>query len=400
MNILFLSGLFPHNKRTEIIENSKGVIQYAANSLQWSFVKGFDNFSKTNLISSPFIGSFPFFFKKIYLSSEKFEHISGADDISLSVINIPIVKHFFIYRKVKNEIKKRLKTKNEEIIIVIYSVHSPFLKAARDVKKQFPNIKICLIVPDLPEFMSDSTNFFYKVLKKLDSLIIKKCLNEVDSFVLLTDNMAEPLGVNQKQWVRIEGIFDSSHDNSIPIIKDKFKTILYTGTLAKRYGIKNLVQAFRLIKSNSYRLYIAGEGDFREDIEHISSIDKRIHYLGQIPHNEILILQKKATVLINPRTSEGTYTKYSFPSKTLEYLASGTPTILYRLAGIPEEYYQYCFIPFDEEIKSLQEIIIRVCEKPIEELDNFGARAKNFVLENKNPKSQIRKVYEMLSAIK
>ena len=396
MKILFLSGLFPEQSKDEILNQSKGVIQFAANSLQWNFVKGFDNFIKTDIISLPFIGSFPFLYKKIYLRSIKFEHIIGADDICLSFINLPLLKQFFRYSSAKKELVKRLSNSNEDVLIFIYSVNSPFLKAVVDVKNKFPNIKIILIVPDLPEFMSDSKNVFYKFLKKIDSKVIKSCLKKVDSFVLLTDTMADALNVT-KPWVRVEGIFDNSSDTKESRVSDEIKTILYTGTLAKRYGIKNLVDAFNLIDSINYRLLICGEGDYRNEIELNAQKDFRIRYLGQLPNDQILELQRKATVLVNPRTSEGNYTKYSFPSKTMEYLASGTPTILYKLDGIPEEYFPYCYIPNDESILSLKEIIIKVCEKPKEELEKFGNSAKIFVHENKNPKAQVSKIISMLN---
>ena len=41
---------------------------------------------------------------------------------------------------------------------------------------------------------------------------------------------------------------------------------------------------------------------------------------------------------MNPRSADAEYTKYSFPSKTIEYLATGVPVVMNRLPGIPEEY--------------------------------------------------------------
>jgi hypothetical protein len=58
---IFVGGVFPKELEKEIINNSKGSIQNAANVLQWNLIKGFDenigdNFS---IMSVPFIGSFP-----------------------------------------------------------------------------------------------------------------------------------------------------------------------------------------------------------------------------------------------------------------------------------------------------------------------------------------------------
>ena len=63
----------------------------------------------------------------------------------------------------------------------------------------------------------------------------------------------------------------------------------------------------------------------------------RIEFLGMLPRTDVLELQSKATILVNPRQPVGDFTKYSFPSKTIEYMASGTPLLMYKLPGIPEE---------------------------------------------------------------
>ena len=46
MNILFLCGLFPPDRKQEILKNSRGVVQNAANNLQWSMVEGFEIYCK------------------------------------------------------------------------------------------------------------------------------------------------------------------------------------------------------------------------------------------------------------------------------------------------------------------------------------------------------------------
>lgn len=398
MNIIFLSGLFPDKLINEIENSSKGVIQYAANTLQCNLIKGLYQYDKLKIINLPFIGSYPFLYKKSFLSTFNFEHIDGAKDINIGFFNLPVLKLFSRYYGIKRELIKTLSEKAEDTTIILYSINSPFLQSAVDTKKLFPNIKICLIVPDLPEYMSDSKNIFYRTLKKIDSVIIKKCLKKVDSFVVLTDYMADALNLNSKPWVKIEGIFEPPINNK-PIIKEKNITILYTGTLARRYGIMNLINAFTNIKASDYRLWICGEGDTRKEIEKIMNIDKRILYLGQRTHEEALVLQKKATVLINPRTSEGDYTKYSFPSKTMEYLASGTPTIIHRLKGIPEEYFQYCYVAEEENADGLKDTILKVCSKDQLELNEFGRKASNFILEKKNPITQVKKIYLMLSSV-
>lgn len=392
--VIFLTGLFPPQFRNEIEAKSIGVIQYAADALQWSIVHGLDyHTDNLKIINLPYVGSYPLRYKDFKLNSFTFSHKSGACDINVSFLNLPLIKLYSRYYNAKKTLQSLLYEGNE--VVMIYAIHTPFIKAAVDLKNRNPSLKICLVVPDLPEFMSDNESFFYKVLKNTERKILNKLLDKIDSFVILTDYMHESLNIGKRPWVRIEGIFSSVSDNFY-VEKEQFKTILYSGTLARRYGIINLLDAFTLIKHKDYRLWICGDGDAKEELIERVKLDHRIIFFGQIPREQVLLLQKRATVLVNPRTSEGEYTKYSFPSKTMEYLASGTPCIMNKLKGIPKDYFDFLFFPENESFLELSNKIIEVCNKEKSELKKIGEKATRFILVNKSPEKQCEKIFNML----
>ena len=123
----------------------------------------------------------------------------------------------------------------------------------------------------------------------------------------------------------------------------------------------------------------------------------RIIYFGQLMREEVLCLQKRATVLINPRLSDSEFTKYSFPSKTMEYLASGTALIMHPLKCLPKEYFEHIFIAYEESDAGLAASIIEVCEKTANELFVFGKKASDFIKNEKNSEVQIRKILNMIN---
>ena len=225
----------------------------------------------------------------------------------------------------------------------------------------------------------------------------------MDGYVLLSKYMVEMLPVGNKPWTIVEGIFN---DNEKIFSKDltgkinNIKTIFYSGTLAKRYGIQNLVEAFSLIKNPNIRLIICGAGDSEKVIQQYSQKDNRIIYKGQILREEVMKYQKQSTLLINPRTPEGEFTKYSFPSKTMEYLASGTPTLLYKLPGIPEEYYHYCFTIEHLGVEFLKKKIEEILMMDMDQLRDFGSNARKFILEKKNPIEQAKKIVQLIMRIR
>ena len=127
--------------------------------------------------------------------------------------------------------------------------------------------------------------------------------------------------------------------------------------------------------------------------------DSRIKYYESMTKEDLLKLQKKATVLINPVSSLKKFTRYFFPSKTMEYLASGTPTIMSKLDCLPEEYYNHIYFFDDESIEGMKNKIIEVCEKPQDELNAFGKAASEFIINEKNEKKQAEKIVKLLNSI-
>ena len=64
-----------------------------------------------------------------------------------------------------------------------------------------------------------------------------------------------------------------------------------------------------------------------EKIIACSKKDNRIVFKGMVPNKIVVEDQLKATLLVNPRPSIGEFTRYSFPSKNMEYMVSGTPMV-------------------------------------------------------------------------
>jgi len=88
--------------------------------------------------------------------------------------------------------------------------------------------------------------------------------------------------------------------------------------------------------------------------------------------------------------------KYSFPSKIMEYMSSGRPTIAYLLDGMPKEYSKY-IVCIEEKPDGIRSALEYVVHKGEDFCETFGKVAREFVLDKKNCKSQMKKVLKMLS---
>lgn len=400
MKAFFIGSLYPADRTEEIVRNCKpGGIGNAANNLQWALIKGLDHFYEDlTIITQPNLRPFPKYYKKPVIKKSNFSHISGAKDYCLGYINIHGIKHLSRYLGLRQKLRKII-PRNEEAIVIIYALSSPFIKAVADLKNNgWHQLKTCVIVPDLPQFMSDSKNVVYRALKSIDKKIIDKHLKHIDFFVPLNENMIKELNIVNKPWVRIEGIYNYSPIGTITKKSEK-KIILYTGNIGERYGVKELLEAFKLIEKSNYQLWVRGDGETKAYFLNEAKNNNRIRYFEQMPLDRLQQLLQEATVLVQPAPANKEFTKYFFPSKIMNYMASGTPVISTKIEGIPSEYYDYLYVFDNSETIHMRDKLIEVCEKNPNELKKFGEKAKKFVLGNKNSIAQARKIYEMISGL-
>ncbi|MCE3202841.1 glycosyltransferase family 4 protein [Paenibacillus sonchi] len=411
MDILFLGGLFPKDEEKLIYNKSKGVIQFAANILQWNIVNGLEKCldKPIKLVNSIFVGSYPKYFKEIFVMSRSWKHRNDLNhfDINVGFLNLFGIKQIWRGFSVSKYCKLWAKeVATREKVIIIYSMNTPFIYAAMKAKKANPNIHICLICPDLPEFMNTGKKrgFLFELLKSADRYIMNMLLEYVDSFVFLTKFMIERVDVRNRPWTVLEGIVNTDQlEGHFDLKKEpnqnKYKRILYTGTLNKAYGIMDLLDAFQMLEDDSLQLWICGAGEAQIEVENLANTDKRVIYYGQVSHNEAVKLQHEADLLINPRNNEGEYTKFSFPSKILEYMLSGTPALIYKLPGIPDEYYDYLFTVDGKGAEAIASSIKHIFSQPYRNLTELGKRSREFVISQKNPSKQTWGILDMIKNI-
>lgn len=397
MNIIFLGGFIPKSHRNLINTESIGSIQHAADSLQHGFLEGLSKCLPNRLltINLPFIGSYPRKFRKIFYPSS-IDTINGTEILTIKFLNLAIIKYFYrTYASIKNLLYQ---THNGDWVVV-YSAHPPFLISALLCKIVKRKIHLCLILPDLPEHMGRQTGL-QGTLNKIYTKLFYRAILKFDCFALLTSKMAERIGITKDKYVIIEGIATPKLDANIKCTTfSNVRSILYTGTLAEKYGVKNLIDAFLKLDNQNIRLFICGEGDSKSYIEEKSKLDYRIKFFGQVDRLESIKLQNNSTILINPRLPGDEYTEYSFPSKVMEYMSSGRPVVMYRLPGIPDEYFQHCIVPDDLSVEKLSSCIKAALEMSEDELTKIGAHARNFVLECKNPVVQANKLLDLMKSI-
>lgn len=402
-SIVFLGGVFLPSQQAAILQNSRGVVQNAADTLQKAFLRGFSAHAveRIRLVNLPFVGSFPRLYKAITFPGAAETLLSNIDAKGEGFLNLRFVRFWSRFVSAYRGLRQTVATAPSPIVVV-YSAHLPFLLAARLIRLFRKDVFLCAILPDLPEFMGVGGRL-YVAAKAVESMLFRKVVRSFDSFVFLTEAMGERLKIPADRFIVVEGIFDpqdNGRDSDAEAPADDGFNILYTGTLAARYGIVDLLTAFGRIDRADARLWICGDGDTRTAIEDMAKKDTRIRYFGQVPRAQSLALQRAATVLVNPRRPEGEFTKYSFPSKTMEYLASGKPVVMHALPGMPEEYLDHLIVPHTPDVDGLAAALQAVANTAPDELSRRGAAARAFILTRKSPEAQVSRVLRHWSLLR
>lgn len=384
--VLFLGGLIPHDE--EIIIDTKNFMNAAADAFQMQLINGIEqNGYKPIVISAPFIGSFPINYKKVFYKSK--EYADGYCYVSFN--NIWGIRNFSRYRGLKKELKKDTYADIKKVIV--YSVHTPFARIAKYLKKMNPNTQICLIVPDLPEHMNlrEKKSILYRIAKVIDCKVFYNLAKYFDCFCFVSKYQSEKVNKLNKPETIVEGIAKIVEETYSPVDNSK-KRIVYTGSLNKQFGIMNLILAVQGM-SKDVELILCGSGDAIQEIKKLN--DGRIKYLGVLDQVATRKVQLSANVLVNPRTNNGAYTRYSFPSKTIEYLSTGRPVVCYKLDGIPDDYDAHLIFPKDESVEELRQTLDEVLSYDNNQLEKIFLFNTEFIKISKGQKFMVRKIISM-----
>ncbi len=371
MNILTICGVFAPENEQEILRHAKKPVEYSANVFQEKLIRGIRETGYTSsVISAPFIGSYPN--ASDWVCFKGFEtHQNGYEYVPF--LNLWGLRNYSRCASLKKTVADFIQVDDSEKLIIVYSPHTPFLEAAVYAKSKDPRIKICLVIPDVPQYMNLNAHvsMIYKIGKKFDIAKFNKLNRHVDSYMLLTKAMRDVIDTHGCPYCVIEGIvnsdvFDKKHPQKQMPENDDVKYIVYTGKTNEKFGVKELVDAFETLVNPNLRLVICGSGDSDTYIAQKAKMDSRLLALGQVPHDQAIEWVCRADVLVNPRQDNEEYTKYSFPSKNIEYLSSGNPTVGYILRGMKPIYRDFMFAANEDGLGAAITRALNVSEEEME----------------------------------
>ncbi len=392
MNFLFFSHTYDNKEFVDVlIRKNKKLPGVAISNYENGFINAFytNKENKITFFNRPF---YPF------VAEENF------NENELSTFEQPIklcshkYQNSFSFREFKNN--ELLKDELLKTDIVVFSTYHDW-RLFKHVKKINPSIKSILILPDLPNFIINKSSFKHRILRKFNSKMFFNACKYIDGLIPITDYMGEYMSKYIKSFITIEGVVK---DDEKKMTRDKpNKTIVYTGGLAEKYGVMSLIRAFsKCDEAKDYELIICGKGELENQIKEFSKDNKRIQYKGFVDRKEVLSLITKASYLVVPENPNNSYSKYSFHSKIIEYMCSGTPIIATYYDGMPKEYKTH-ILNLNLENNSLDDAILSGLQAylklPIDKNIEFGLKARSFILERLMPEQVYKKINELIGEV-
>ena len=152
--------------------------------------------------------------------------------------------------------------------------------------------------------------------------------------------------------------------------------VYFAGSLSESAGVNFLLDAIPHVTDPAIEFWFSGRGPLEGRLKQQAASDPRIRFFGFVSDDEYSTMLQKAAVLVNPRPSRLLENRYNFPSKLMEYMASGRPILSTATSDVAEHYGSGLIVLEDETPQGLARCLERSVALPAGTRAALGARAR------------------------
>ena len=228
----------------------------------------------------------------------------------------------------------------------------------------------------------------------LDYAMQRWLIPRLDGYVAVSDAIMSDLAPG-REYLRVEGgvahdVFERTAEK--PARDPSMIRVAAAGTLDRTNGIELILDAFERMEDSRFRLTLAGRGPLEQRVRDAAARDARISYVGFLPFDAVLNLYRDSDLLLNVRLTKELDTRYFFPSKLMEYFASGTPVVTTLTGHVGDEFSDKALLLHDESPEGLKTLLLHAAELRPEELAVRGARARVYMMACKTWDAQATRI--------
>ncbi len=299
---------------------------------------------------------------------------------------ILVLKDGDILKSVKEYQKRILEYVDKDTVVVFYNItyflFGLFEKVVRKGGKPL------LIVADHGH-SSSCTNFKRKMYAYACEYEFKK----FEKVIILSAETKIKFRKNAQISVMEGGIKFSAFENFAPPKRLDAMHYTSTGNLKPLLGIDNILSTVSKSKRNDFVFTFSGRGDSVPVIEEVSKSDKRVICKGFLSREEYSKMMDETNVFVSARNMEFEKNNNSFPSKILEYLATGRIIISTRFPGYKK--FENNIIFYDGSDEALLKLMDELAENYEELAEKYYVSNREFV-KTFDWEYQARKIIEFM----
>jgi glycosyltransferase involved in cell wall biosynthesis len=218
--------------------------------------------------------------------------------------------------------------------------------------------------------------------RRADFALQRWLLPKFDGWMVVSQAIGDDL-LPGRQVCRIEGgIVPERFGEAPPMHQGGRFRIVLVGVMDAYNGVDLLFDALPYLPQDC-ELILAGVGPHVDRIRAIAAADPRVSYRGFLDFEQVLELYRSSDLLLNLRITKTLDTRYFFPSKLMELLASGVAVLSTCTGHVEEEYSDFLYLLRDETPQGLSEKIREIKALSPEERFGLGRRARAFMLDQK-----------------
>lgn len=396
MKVTLLGFTMPNELYSEIADSDK-VLPAQTHRFAWSIVDALQsaNAAEVRLISVAPVSNYPNNPRVLWRGGRwRTRQVPG---LSLPFINLPILKHLTRFASCWLLASRELRRHQPDWLLV-HGVHSPFLWFAALYGGR-SSTHAAAILTDPPGLVRPSDSLVTAWLKRVDIFIVRSALKRFDAVISLTEALATDFAPSAQAMV-MEGITADACKTALTELaaappSSSRPRVIYAGGIQREYGVLTLIEA--VVNSElDVELRIFGKGIDADLVRQASEKDARIVGPNVLHPEELAIWYRSAVALVQPRPVDQPFVPYSFPSKLIEYLGTGTPVVSTRLPSIPGDYESQVVWAIPDSPEGIRDALARVLTWDEAKRRAFGAGAAQFIHSTRSPQAQGKRIMRFL----
>ena len=317
-------------------------------------------------------------------------------------LNIVVLKTIWIsIAEMLQIFKWALIKRHQNRVIMVYNTYTPplplvWLMGKLTRSKTFP-ILYDLGIPPKELNLGRLRMTIYGIVEFFSKVFIPM----TDGRIVINEAIGEDYA-HGKDYIIVDGGLSDDVLEKIETVKraqekrENCVTLFLGGLLSPINGSRLIGELLEKNKRSDFKIIVAGDGHDRKYIEQLAvRFPDRIVFLGMLSLDELFKVYNRCDVLMNLRILSP-QDRYLFPSKVIEYMATGIPVITTNAGHIKEKYGKYCFVLNDHSVESLSDVIDKVISMPWLDLNAMGLSAKTYMMETHTWRAQSKKIYQYI----